>query len=1144
MSRTKERKRIAKDPFHQQILEALGRHLDPEVFEACMADLLRDVFPGLVPVPGGNDAGMDSAIADGKGEPYPLVCTTGENVSGNLRDNLDSFLDRGLASRKVALATSRTLTPPETRKLFRLARERRFTLLQVFERSALAFLLYGNTTWCKRLLGLTGAPSALSVVPLSRRPQVDIKLKGRDEDAEWLRNTPGDRVVLGYPGSGKTYLFSSLIRSGWPALFLVSDDDTDIANAVRDQNPGVVIVDDAHVEPERLTRLRRLRDEIQGEFEIVASSWPGASTDVIEAMGGPPESRIHNLEPLSRNQILEIFQDLDVRPRDEILRDLVSQAGNKPGLAVTIAQLWRQGEWQKILNGTVLSRTLLVLFKGLTGDEVADVLAAFSLGGRRGMSLEAVAGFLGIPSRDVLKLAANLAAGGVLSEVDADRLAVNPRELRSALLRQVFFTGNPIRLDYRKLLPSAPSFAESVIEIVAARADDAVIPPDELHDLVLRSGSRQAWSTLVMVDEMEARWVLENYPDDLLNLASVLLDQIPREVIPRIFEQAAEIVQSGSSRPQKPMETLSDWVQDYWAGPEEWIYRRRMVAKAARKFLLEGGEREVSVHGICIALSPNRLGDSIDPGRGDVLTGWRGLLPSETLRQIETIWVEAKEVIQVLDAASWHHLSKMLWDWIHQRWAGSKEEAAERRELMHEFASRIIRDLAPLSQGSPGLQGDFARLAREMGLSLELVQDSTFRLLYPDHESRGERAAQEEQLKALAVEWARADPETIARRIAFYVEEAQKRSYGGSSNMWEFCLALAEEVQEPEAWLDAFLAQRLPGDRISPFLGHIVYNRREGWESQLARCFDIDSLRWTAARLVLMVESPPPSLLERVLNEFADIVTLVKERCQNKVPISTLRLLLRHGRWEIALAAAAGEWWAEPKAEVREEILPDWRSAILRSKTEEYSGTERNMELQYLFGCILSSDASLALEWLRARLRDPDLPRHFMEDSPFAYALRSLGKDQRPAFLQELESFPIVRDMIPLLVQEDIEVYEQLLSLKRLSGYHLRPLQGLPQKGWSNRALVALRAGYEPTEVAQAAFDTYDHVVVGSGIEYWHKWDLAFAEVGQEALPELQEVSRHGREIAQRKLQEAKGMEEYIDRNGLVGGLIPLRSSS
>src|ERR1044071_8062315 len=142
MDRTKERKRIAKDPFHQKILEALAGPLDPQVFEACMGDLLMADFPGLVPVPGGNDAAMDAAIASGKEEPFPLVCTVEENLHGNLARSLDSYLERGLPSRLVALATSRTLTPTQARNLRALAREKGFTLLQVFERSAVANRLY------------------------------------------------------------------------------------------------------------------------------------------------------------------------------------------------------------------------------------------------------------------------------------------------------------------------------------------------------------------------------------------------------------------------------------------------------------------------------------------------------------------------------------------------------------------------------------------------------------------------------------------------------------------------------------------------------------------------------------------------------------------------------------------------------------------------------------------------------------------------------------------------------------------------------------------------------------------------------------------------------------------------------------------
>lgn len=1131
------------DPFHQQILTALGRQEhDPQVFEACIADLLRDTFPGLVPVPGGDDAGMDGAVADGKGEPYPLVGTKAEDVARNLTDSLDAFLKRGLSSRKVALATSRDLTPPETRRLFRLASDKGFRLLQVFEQSALANLLYHNTTWCNRLLGLTGAPSALSIVPLSRRLQVDGELRGREEDIQWLRSTHEDRVVLGLPGSGKTSLFSSLIRSGWPALFLVSDDDTAIANAIRDQGPEIVIVDDAHVEPAKLVRLRRLRAEIQGEFEIVASAWPGARSEVIEALGGPPESRVHNLGLLPRAQIREIYQDLDVRPRDEILRELVSQAGNKPGLAVTIALLWRQGEWQKILDGTVLSNTLLSLFKGLTGGDVADALAAFSLGSRRGMSLEAVAGFLKIPLPELRRIAADLATGGVLSEVDSERLAVNPPVLRSALLRQIFFTGSPICLKYRKLLPSSPSFAESVEEIMAARAYGAVIPTDDLHDLVLQSGSRPAWSTLAMTSEEEARWVLESYPGDLLDVASGMLRLIPRAVIPRIIQRAAEPTRKtgGWSLPEQPMSILSSWVEDFWADPEEWIRRRQMVARAAKKFLLDGGKRGIGVQAICLALSPKRLGNSLDPGRGDMLTESRGLLPSEALRQIEPIWEEAKEVIQVVDADSRLHLVSTLRDWHYQYSAGSREDAAEKRELMREFAGRILKDLAARGQGSPGLHANFGRLAVEFGISLELDQDPAFLVLCSD--SRGEReAARGEQIKALAVEWALEDPGVVVQRIAFYEEEA-KKSGSYFRRLPDFCRELSDEVQEPEPWLNEGLSQNLQSDLIGPFLERIVRDSREGWESWLNRSLDIEILQRRAATLVLELQEPPPALLKRVLDEFSDLTSLVMERSQNRgIPIATLSRILQHTRWATALAAAVGEWWAQPWGEVREEISAEWRSAILRARTEEYSGTEPDMGLEYLLGCILARDASLALEWLRNRLRDPDLPWHFLGDSPFAHALRALRKGQRLALLQDLEPVPIVGDMIPLLIREDVEVYGQILALSRLADYHLAPLRGLPQKPWSDLALVARQAGYEPVQIAEAAFKTH-HGWAGSGIEYWEKWDLAFAEIGREESPELREVSRHGREIAQKELQRSRELEKRIDINGLVGGLIPQRS--
>ena len=108
-----------RDEFYQRIVGALQGPLDADLFEHCACDLLRSAYPTLAPIKGGSDSGMDGAIADGFGEPFPLVCTTGTDVLGNLSRSLKSYVAHGGQRRKVVLATSRNLTPQRKHNLFR-----------------------------------------------------------------------------------------------------------------------------------------------------------------------------------------------------------------------------------------------------------------------------------------------------------------------------------------------------------------------------------------------------------------------------------------------------------------------------------------------------------------------------------------------------------------------------------------------------------------------------------------------------------------------------------------------------------------------------------------------------------------------------------------------------------------------------------------------------------------------------------------------------------------------------------------------------------------------------------------------------------------------------------------------------------------
>ncbi len=183
-----------RDPYYRKILEGLNGPLDSNVFDACADDLLREVYSGLVPVRGGRDYGMDGAIADGEDEPFPLIATTAQDVSRNLRESLSSYVKGGGSRRKAVLATSRALTPKRRKDLHAKAREKGFVLLQIHDQDDFADRLYRNSRWTKELLGLEGKPAALSAVPRTRGPiRQDVELIGRDEDLAWLRTTSGDR---------------------------------------------------------------------------------------------------------------------------------------------------------------------------------------------------------------------------------------------------------------------------------------------------------------------------------------------------------------------------------------------------------------------------------------------------------------------------------------------------------------------------------------------------------------------------------------------------------------------------------------------------------------------------------------------------------------------------------------------------------------------------------------------------------------------------------------------------------------------------------------------------------------------------------------------------------------------------------------
>ncbi|HVT59876.1 MAG TPA: hypothetical protein VHR45_15930 [Thermoanaerobaculia bacterium] len=1111
-----------------------------------MSDILRDTFPGLVPITGSSDGGWDGAVANGKAETFPLLTTIGD-LRSNLSKNLNSLAKEPRGPRKIILATSRRVTPLNRQKLKDFATERGFSLVQVFDQEAVADRLYFDAGWCKRLLGIAGTPSPLTHVPASHRPSLEIDLLGREADVEWLTSTSGDRVLAGQPGSGKSYLLQTLIRRRWDALFLARADEAAIAEAIRRQRPSVVIVDDAHAdsEPTRIATLARLREI--ADFSIVATTWEGRRDQVANSLGRVSEARVRKLEPLARTQILEIFKRVGVMASDEFLRVMVDQAGNRPGLAVTIATLWLQGLWRDVLEGKALSRELLIRFRELLGRDVEVVLAAFSLGGEGGMRMEDMADWMHMSLPDLWQVTTELAMGGVLSELGGSALAVRPRQLRSALIQAVFFPQAAPKLDYRPLLERSPLPDRAVLALVDAYALGAAVPAEELRSLIVRSGSRHAWESLAWTREDDALWVLENYAGDVVDVMRGALERAPREAVRRIFGRADEAVRSGQGQPDQAMNLLREWVQDRAAGAQEGIRRRRLVAQASREFLLAGGHRGLGAQGIAIALSPSMKGSSIDPALGDTLTLRFSLLPRESLPQIREIWDDVLpsllETVGVreIDRASFQDLHSTLRNWIQPEHAAMGAAISEdTRAAMRDVAAQMLLDLRPLAAGRPAVAAELKRLAARIGVELEMPRDPVFELLYPEADASFEARqlredSQQAAFKDLAADWARRPPPEVATLVSFYQREAETIGHGWIPTLPELCRALAAAVDEPESWLEAFLEHDPRGTLAAPFLERIVTSGRTGWERQVARCLDLRSLAWTATALMFQHPSPPPALLDRAIERAEGFPSLVDTLClRREVPLPTLRLLLRLPRWETAFTAAVGEWASEPQGKVRQEVIDDWRTAVLNAKTADYEDAPDARENQYWLGVILAKDGDLALEWLRARLLDDDKPLYFMDDSPFARAVTALERPGKLRLLRELDPHPIARSLVPRLIGGDLVLYETLLADDRLSDLHLEPLRARPEGDWIALAEAALSRGYDPRAVAGASLSS-SHLHSGSGLEYWIGWDEAFAALEKHDNSGLGEVGQAGREMASGAIAQARQRQTHFELRGFHG---------
>lgn len=1117
------------DPHYAEILEGLGGELSGQLFEECVHDLLREAYPSLVPIYGGQDAGMDAAIADSAdsaGEAYPVVITTAQDVIGNLTGSLKSYKAAGGPRRKVVLAYSTALTPVRRRNLRDRATELGFTLLQDHGPRDLANRLYRRSDLTRILLGLTGMPRTLTALPLSWRPSRDLPLQGRDADIKWLHATSGDRIIVGQPGSGKTFLASQLVQGG-EALFLTGDDPTAIANDLRGLNPPVVIVDDAHLDTTRLTSLKHLRQQIDADFAILATSWPGVEAEVSGALGGATEVSVRRLELLTRPEILDVLRSMGVNLRDDSreLRLLVDQSANKPGLAVTLGSLWLRGEWREVATGQAVKATLIPSLKRVLEqtDDPTTLLACFALGGDRGVSMQVVSEFLGMGLMDVRRLATQASNSGLLSARGSDIgvLVVHPEALRSPLLDEVFF--RPPGLDYRRMVRRTEDLGSAVVTLIGAALREAQVPRQELKDLVVEADSLEAWKLFALRGREEAVWVLENYPRAFSEVASEVLEQIPRRALQKLLSE-----KDGSD------ELLRRWVQELPFGGDvgQPIRRRQILVDEALRFLDAGGDAEIGSLALIMALSPRLEESGMTASRTSVAFR-SGSLPANDIPRIEELWGRIWPRLRPLSYQSWLKLAGHLHYWRYPNSMLGPNLSPETVASMRRVAQTMIDDLAQEAIQHPGL----AVLLRDMageGIAVKVAPDSDFQVIFPSPDAEPEeREGQRQAARDLGALWACESPTTVNEKIQRLSSEARHWSLPWPGRLMEACNALAEYLQDPGAWLVTFLDAGGEPMAVDRLMRRAVKDRVEGWDRYLERGLRHDRYMHSAVQVTLSMVDLPVSLRDLAIQKL-DPRSAESLAIRGEVSPETMEFLLEHEDSSVVLAAVTGEWNTEPQGRIRPEVLDSWRGAVLQIDGREADGTALYSSARHWLRNILASDRELAEDWLLAQLKSPAAKGQNSRPELYAAAISGLKEEQRHNILDQLPADTLGSNLASMLIGDSIELYRRFLERAGTSDSYLGPLQARePTESWIQMVLLALEQGADPMRIAEHAIEPAPgEPVTPSDPAYLRRWESGLQRISAQGTDELAEVVRLGLERVRVLREQADAAKRGVELHG------------
>ena len=912
---------------------------------------------------------------------------------------------------------------------------------------------------------------------------------------------------------------------------MVDSDRERLASAVRDLNPEVVVVDDAHADLAGLSSLRQLRTAIGADLRIAAVTWPGDKDEVAEELA-VPKSSVLDLRLLTRDEILEVVKAMGIAGPVELQRVIVNQSGGRPGLTATLCDHAIRGEIRSLLSGASLLRDFEALAKGLGDPYLMHVLSLMALAGDMGASLDDVKAILELNVSESQNSIARLGHTGVFRTNSlTGKVEIWPRELRFASVGDSFFSANA-----HTNLPLGPAMRHLggggvAGSLVGAALMGAHVPEQTIEDSLIADGSVDDHKGYARIGSREASFVLRTRPEWLTQIAPHSLLTNPIETVPMLLMQAAGDRRPLNSFTDHPLRILEDWVESAPFSVDEQLERRVLLANATASYANGGGDPQVTVQALCTAMNPKYESSNVDAGSGHTITIKSGLVSGECLNGLVDLWPEVLESIPTEGPEDYSMLLDLLHDWAY---CGRSQTATpdDVRQMMRSHAENLASDIASRFSHHPGILSQIREFARRSELAVSISVPEAFGILYPDpdygamaKDSDGQHRLWREEACKLAADLEPRGPQEVFAIVGEAVMAAAEAGRGWPNLTGEFADEIARRTDEPYEWAKRAIDAGMESVVVEPLIREARRQDPERCRHLVIRAIKSESTQYAAVRVVLTAEAPLGEEIDAALDALPGIPymhNLVRDVVHHSaICESTMRLLLRHPSSPVAEITAVSLRLRSSDEPVPESLYNDWRSAVLRSHGVEY-----------MLSSVLKDDSDLLCDWTIAQIERgiSDKTRSFI------YGQKSfvsgLTFDQKVRILEGMQCkddfyYPsIVAD----LVGDDAELFGVLLSLDGLKHHHEAGLANSSD----SKIKVAANAGWSPIRIAEAIAHPSGIVIMleGSESDQWQEWAEYFARLSKSNDPIVSAVGDAGSEWALANYDSARKREDDQDVYG------------